>query len=111
MTLNRRDVLRYGASAALSSTVGATAMTAGPAAGSATPDLWRYATRPLAGLAGRRPLVIGAGRTRVITVTIRPSAAPGAVVRGTLYVDDVAESPQFTAGGTLAALPYAYRVG
>lgn len=81
-------------------------LTASPAA----PDLWRYATRPLTGLAGHRTLVIGPGQTRVITAVIRPSAAPGTVVRGTLYVDDLARSPQFLSGSELAALPYEYRV-
>ena len=73
-------------------------------------DFWRLAVDPAARLRTRDLFVIGPGRTRVITATIRPSAAPGTVVRGTLYVDDFADSPQFLSGGQLLALPYAYRV-
>jgi hypothetical protein len=47
-------------------------------------------------------------------VTITPSAGPGTVVKGTLYVDDAEGAvPPYgqLSGDELAALPYEYTVG
>jgi hypothetical protein len=75
-----------------------------------TADVWRYALSPVTGMASRRMFTIGAGQTRVITVTVRPTAARGTVVRGTLYLDTFADTAQFFSGSQLQALPYEYRV-
>jgi hypothetical protein len=59
-------------------------------------------------------LVIEPGQTATIDVTITPSASPGALVSGDLYVDDLAgplASSGQTAGDELIALPYKYTVG
>jgi hypothetical protein len=54
---------------------------------------------------------VNPGQTRTIALTVTPAGPPGTVVRGILYIDDFADSPQFLSGSQLAALPYAYTVG
>jgi hypothetical protein len=59
------------------------------------------------------PVVIGAGQTATINVTIKPAGASGTVVHGTLYVDDfVSNVPPYgqLAGDELAAFPYTYTI-
>jgi Peptidase inhibitor I9 len=60
------------------------------------------------------PVVLNPGQSATIDVTITPSAAPGTVVDGTLYVDDILNNippyGQF-AVDELAGLPYSYTVG
>jgi hypothetical protein len=92
-------------------TVTAVTRTFDPAITSTTGDLWALAANPLASVT---PLVIEPGQTATIDVTITPSASPGALVSGDLYVDDLAgplASSGQTAGDELIALPYKYTVG
>jgi hypothetical protein len=80
---------------------------------SATPstgDFWRFAVSPLAASASYSLLTVGPGQTQTISLTVTPSAPSGTVVRGTLYIDEFADSMQFLSGSQLAALPYAYTV-
>jgi hypothetical protein len=74
-------------------------------------DFWQFAVSPLAASASYNMFVINPGQTLTIPVTIKPSGPAGTVVRGTLYVDDFAESPQFVSGSQLMALPYSYTIG
>jgi hypothetical protein len=93
-----------------------TAMTAttkkfDPAVTSSTGDFWAATVNAHAPPFSL--LVIGAGKTRTITVTITPKGAAGAVVRGHLYVDvfDGDIPPYGQEGGDeLVALPYAYTI-
>jgi hypothetical protein len=60
------------------------------------------------------PVIINPGASATIDVTITPSAAPGTVVSGTLYVDDFLDNiPPYgqIASDELAGLPYTYTVG
>jgi hypothetical protein len=60
------------------------------------------------------PVVLNPGQSATIDVTITPSAAPGTVVSGTLYVDDILNNippyGQF-AVDELSGLSYSYTVG
>jgi hypothetical protein len=59
------------------------------------------------------PLVINPGQSATINVTITPSASPGTVVAGTLYVDDFLTGvPPYGQQGSdeLIGLPYKYTV-
>jgi hypothetical protein len=78
---------------------------------SAPGDLWLLATNPSASFS---PVTINPGQTVTVNVTITPSAAPGTVVSGDLYVDDFASGvPPYDqlSGDELAAIPYEYTVG
>jgi hypothetical protein len=78
---------------------------------SATGDVWLVSVNPGATFS---PLTIAPGKTATVQVTITPSAAPGTVVKGTLYVDDVQGSVPPSgqlSGDELVALPYEYTVG
>jgi hypothetical protein len=82
-----------------------------PAVTSTTGDLWTVAQT---GAFNVSPVVIPPGASATIGVTITPSAAPGTVVRGTLYVDDeLAGIPPYGqfSGDEVSALPYEYKVG
>src|ERR1700722_8371428 len=81
--------------------------TANPATG----DFWRFAVSSLAPHASYDLFVVNPGQARTISLTVTPSGPAGTVVRGILYIDDFADSPQFLSGSQLAALPYAYTVG
>ncbi|HTW01955.1 MAG TPA: hypothetical protein VMF87_16775 [Streptosporangiaceae bacterium] len=78
---------------------------------SATGDLELAAINPAA---SATPVVINPGQSATVDVTITPSAAPGTVVTGTLYVDDILNDippyGQF-AVNELSGLPYSYTVG
>ena len=77
---------------------------------SAPGDLWLQAINPAGTVT---PVIINPGQTATIPVTITPSGAPGTVVSGTLYVDDlVGDVPPLgtTAGDELAAFPYTYTI-
>jgi len=76
----------------------------------ATGDFWKFAVARLASSASYNLLVVNPRQTRTISLTVRPSAPSGTVVRGMLYIDDFADSLQFLSGSQLAALPYAYKV-
>ena len=82
-----------------------------PAVSSAPGDVWQLSVNPSASVS---PVIINAGQTATINVTITPSANSGSVVSGNLYVDDLAGplamSGQVT-GDELTALPYEYTVG
>ncbi|HET9896185.1 MAG TPA: hypothetical protein VFQ44_14755 [Streptosporangiaceae bacterium] len=87
-----------------------TARAFGSALTPSTGDLWRTSVQFFSPF---DPLPIGAGRTRVLKLILRPDAAPGTVVRGTLYVDDfVSAVPPGSQreGDELPAIPYAYKV-
>jgi hypothetical protein len=76
-----------------------------------TGDLWEQADNPLATLA---PVLVNPGRTGTIDVTITPSASPGALVSGDLYIDDLTGPVppyQEATGDELAVIPYKYTVG
>jgi hypothetical protein len=90
-----------------------------PAMSAASGDLWTESFDPVIGFS---PYVVDPGHSLTIPVTIRPKAAPGSVVTGTVYLDDssgVAEQPGrfygvFTnvpVGSPVAAFSYRYRVG
>jgi hypothetical protein len=78
---------------------------------STTGDLELAAINPAASAS---PVVLNPGQSATIDVTITPSAAPGTVVTGTLYVDDILNDippyGQF-AVDELSGLPYSYTVG
>jgi len=78
---------------------------------STTGDLELAAINPAA---SATPVVINPGQSATIDVTITPSAAPGTVVTGTLYVDDILNDippyGQF-AVDELSGIPYSYTVG
>jgi Subtilase family len=85
-----------------------------PAVTSPTGDFWLFSINPAAAAASFSPVVINPGQTGVINVTITPSGAPGTIVSGNLYVDDLADNvPPFgqQTGDELAAIPYSYTVG
>jgi hypothetical protein len=82
-----------------------------PAVSSAPGDVWELSVNPSASVS---PIVIDAGQTATINVTITPSANSGSVVSGDLYVDDLVGPLAMTgqtSGDELAALPYEYTVG
>jgi hypothetical protein len=78
---------------------------------STTGDLELAAVNPAATAS---PVVLNPGQSATIDVTITPSAAPGTVVKGTLYVDDILNNippyGQF-AVNELSGLSYSYTVG
>jgi hypothetical protein len=83
-----------------------------PAVTSDTSDLWLQSVSPAATFS---PLVLNPGQTGTISVTITPTCAPGTVVRGTLYIDDLVEGvppPAYSQSGgdELKAFPYTYMV-
>jgi hypothetical protein len=85
-----------------------------PAVTSPTGDFWLFSINPAAAAASFSPVVINPGQTGVINVTITPSGAPGTIVGGNLYVDDLADNvPPYgqQTGDELAAIPYGYTVG
>jgi hypothetical protein len=76
-----------------------------------TGDAWLASVNPATPFS---PVVVNPGQTVIINVTITPSAAPGTVVRGTLYVDDFVSGvpPYFQlSGNEVTSFKYAYRVG
>jgi hypothetical protein len=82
-----------------------------PAVTSPTGDLWLASGNPATQIS---PVVINPGQTGVINVTIKPSATPGTIVSGKLYVDDYLDNvPPYglTTGDELADIPYSYTVG
>ena len=72
---------------------------------SGTGDFWSTAVGGSAGNA----VFIPAGGTATIPVTITPTAAPGTVVHGTLYVDTW--NNLIGQGSELAGIPYSYTAG
>jgi hypothetical protein len=77
---------------------------------STTGDVWLASVNPAVTFS---PITIAPGKTATVTVTITPSAVPGTVVKGTLYVDDVQGAvPPYgqESGDELVALPYEYTV-
>jgi hypothetical protein len=78
---------------------------------SPTGDIWLQATNAAS---SATPVLINAGQTVTINVTITPNASAGTVVSGNLYVDTFEGGiPPFGAesGDQMAALPYEYTVG
>ena len=80
---------------------------------SPTGDLWSVSTDPST-LSSFAPIVVKAGQTATIPVTITPTAPSGTTVSGTLYVDDASEVlfENFFApnGNDVVAIPYSYTV-
>jgi hypothetical protein len=82
-----------------------------PTMTSSTGDMWSSFN----GLSnGFSPTYLDPGQSTTITVVASPTASPGTVVSGTLYVDDysVASSFDFDLpnGDEVAAIPYSYTV-
>jgi len=78
---------------------------------SATGDIEFESVAPVSSFT---PVLINPGQSATVDVTITPSAAPGTVVSGTLYVDDFLNNiPPYgqIASDELAGLPYTYTVG
>jgi hypothetical protein len=78
---------------------------------SATGDIELESVAPVSSFT---PVLINPGQSATVDVTITPSAAPGTVVSGTLYVDDFLNNiPPYgqIASDELAGLPYTYTVG
>ena len=74
-------------------------------------DFWLFATGSGAAFT---PVVLNPGQSMTVNVTFTPTGAPGTVVAGTLYLDDVLTGvpPDATvAGNEVAGLPYSYTVG
>jgi hypothetical protein len=61
------------------------------------------------------PIQVNPGQTKVINVSITPSAAPGTTVNGVMHVDDDYLYSPFlgsdAGGDQLASIPYSYVVG
>ncbi|MFC0436381.1 S8 family serine peptidase [Kutzneria buriramensis] len=57
------------------------------------------------------PVYVAAGGTAHIDLTITPTAAPGTVVRGILYVDEAGAQEDVSNESELIGLPYTYTVG
>jgi hypothetical protein len=75
-------------------------------------DLWQVAVNPSL-LTTFEVVPVNPGQTVTINVTITPSASPGTVVQGTLYLDDAFDNIApygFLSGNELAAFPYEYTV-
>ena len=94
----------------VSATMTATTREFDPAVTSAAGDYWQTSVNP-----GVKPglFIIAPGQSRALAVTVTPSGAPGTVVRGSLYVDDLVPSlPVYgqESGDELAAIPYAYTI-
>ena len=83
----------------------ATASPFDPAVSSSTGDFWARSTGGKAGTA----VFIPAGATATISVTVKPVAAFGTVVSGTLYVDTW--NNLAGQGSEVTGIPYAYSVG
>jgi hypothetical protein len=82
-----------------------------PAITSPTGDVWQLSVDPSA---TPTPVLINAGQTVTVNVTLTPSANSGTVVSGDLYIDDLSGplAPYGqTSGDELAAIPYEYTVG
>jgi hypothetical protein len=56
----------------------------------------------------RNELILEAGQTGTITLTITPTGAPGTVVHGTLYIDNL-DCLDGT-GDVVTAIPYSYQL-
>ena len=100
---------------AATATINAFAVTQGfdTSVTSPTTDIFLGAINPSVLSAPPTVAVIDPGQTAVIDVVITPSGAHGAVVNGTLYVDELAApvAPYGqVSGDELAALPYSYRI-
>jgi hypothetical protein len=97
----------------VSASFNATIKSFDPSVTSSSGDLWLAAVNPgvLDTFTG---VVINPGQTATINVTITPSGAPGTVVSGSIYVDDVVgDLPPYgqLSGDELAAIPYKYTIG
>ncbi len=82
-----------------------------PTMTSSTGDMWSSFN----GLSkGFSPAYLDPGQSTTITVSVAPTAMPGTVVSGTLYVDDYSLAGSFNFdlpnGDELAAIPYSYTV-
>jgi len=92
-------------------TMTATTKSFDPAVSSPTGDFWLAA---IGSPAGYTPVVLNPGQSATVDVVITPAGAPGTVVTGTIYVDDLmAAVPPGSAisGNEVAVLPYTYTVG
>jgi Subtilase family len=74
-------------------------------------DYWYTGVNPSA--TSNVTVLVGAGKTATIQVTVTPTASVGTTVSGTLYVDDfipIFYPTEQYAGNELAAVPYQYTV-
>jgi hypothetical protein len=78
-----------------------------PAASSPNGDIWQSQN-------GFAPVIVQPGQSTTLYLTMTPGAPSGALVSGTLYLDDASQVTQYgtsPSGDQLAALPYTYTVG
>lgn len=114
--LNPSEIGPYGSGGApavtASATITATTQTFDSTVSSPTGDLWSY----YAGISGPpSPALVQPTADVTIPVTITPTAAPGTVVHGVIYVNDtflVNEDvgTTFSGGDEIAAIPFTYKV-
>jgi subtilase family protein/peptidase inhibitor I9 len=72
-------------------------------------NIWEEAAGIDDGPRGFNPVTIDPGKRGTLALTITPSAAPGTIVHGTLFVDDWSNFDFF--GDEAVAIPYTYTVG
>jgi len=92
-------------------TLTATTRAFDPAFAASTGDLWAQGA---AAQSAFDPVVLQPGETATLYATITPTASPGSVVRGVLYLDDscaLSNNGPFPSGDQLLAVPYTYTVG
>jgi hypothetical protein len=77
-----------------------------PAVSASSGDVWKQS---VSATAPYTPVSLATGQRGTITLTFRPGAPKGTVVRGFIDVDTF--SPVTASGDQLIAIPYAYRVG
>jgi hypothetical protein len=80
-------------------------------AASPSGDLWEQAVNPSAAF---DPVLVQPGGTATLTLTLTPTATPGTVVSGDIYLDDsssLSNNGYSPTGDELAAFPYRYTVG
>jgi hypothetical protein len=75
-----------------------------PAVTSGTGDLWKPGSTVT-------PVFVAAGRSVTLDVTLKPAAASGTAVHGTLYVETYRPGTHEKSGSELTGIPYAYTVG
>jgi hypothetical protein len=82
---------------------------------SSTGDFWQQSIDPNAPAVS--PLTVAAGGKGTMTVTFTPTGRHGKIVRGTLYVDDLASTEAIfdlvegvPFGNEVAAIPYEYKI-
>lgn len=75
-----------------------------PSLTSTTGDLWNPQSTAV------QPVFVAAGDTATLRITLKPTAATGTTVHGTLYVDTYSPGISERTGSELTGIPYAYTV-